>query len=58
MGESETLIKPVTTPYRILNRRGFEQRLEQAVISAKTSNHCTCYLDLDQFKIVNDIWQG
>jgi len=32
------------------------QRLEQAVISAKTSNHqhALCYLDIDQFKIVND----
>jgi PAS domain S-box-containing protein len=40
----------------LVNRRGFEQRLEQAVISAKTSNHqhALCYLDIDQFKIVND----
>jgi len=56
--EWETLIlaKLVTTLTGLVNRRGFEQRLEQAVISAKTSNHqhALCYLDIDQFKIVND----
>jgi diguanylate cyclase (GGDEF)-like protein/PAS domain S-box-containing protein len=40
----------------LVNRREFENCLEQAVISAKTSNqqHALCYLDLDQFKLVND----
>ena len=40
----------------LVNRREFENRLEQAVSSAKTSKgqHALCYLDLDQFKIVND----
>ncbi|HEY9847431.1 MAG TPA: EAL domain-containing protein, partial [Candidatus Caenarcaniphilales bacterium] len=40
----------------LVNRREFEQRLEQAVLSARAQNqqHALCYLDLDQFKIVND----
>lgn len=40
----------------LVNRREFEQRLEQAVVSAKTSDHqhALLDLDLDQFKIVND----
>ncbi|MCW5314324.1 EAL domain-containing protein [Nostoc sp. KVJ3] len=40
----------------LVNRHEFEQSLEQAVISARTQNlqHALCYLDLDQFKIVND----
>jgi diguanylate cyclase (GGDEF)-like protein/PAS domain S-box-containing protein len=40
----------------LVNRREFENCLEQAVISAKTSSqqHALCYLDLDQFKLVND----
>jgi len=40
----------------LVNRREFEKRLNNAVKSAKESNtqHCLCYLDLDQFKIVND----
>lgn len=40
----------------LINRREFERRLEQAVISTKNSNeqHALCYLDLDRFKIVND----
>lgn len=40
----------------LVNRREFEQRLEQAVVNAKTSDHqhALLYLDLDQFKIVND----
>ncbi len=38
------------------NRREFEIRLERALISAREQNeaHTLCYLDLDQFKIVND----
>ncbi|MGF2040507.1 MAG: EAL domain-containing protein [Nostoc sp. CmiVER01] len=40
----------------LVNRYEFEQCLEQAVSNAKTHNleHALCYLDLDQFKIVND----
>lgn len=41
----------------LVNRREFEKRLERALNSAKERNlsHVLCYLDLDQFKIVNDI---
>jgi diguanylate cyclase (GGDEF)-like protein len=40
----------------LVNRREFENCLEQSVVSAKTSDqqHALCYLDLDQFKVVND----
>ncbi len=40
----------------LFNRREFDQRLERALNSNKTygSQHALCYLDLDQFKIVND----
>lgn len=40
----------------LINRREFERRLEQLIISARTDNgeHLICYLDLDQFKLVND----
>jgi diguanylate cyclase (GGDEF)-like protein len=40
----------------LVNRREFEQRLEHALASAKAHGtaHALCYLDLDQFKIVND----
>jgi diguanylate cyclase (GGDEF)-like protein/PAS domain S-box-containing protein len=40
----------------LVNRREFEQRLVQALSNARTENEChvLCYLDLDQFKIVND----
>ncbi len=40
----------------LVNRRKFEQHLEQALNSAKVSNvqHSLCYLDLDKFKIIND----
>lgn len=40
----------------LVNRREFERRVELAVHNAKTANqqHVLCYLDLDQFKIVND----
>ncbi len=36
----------------LVNRRKFEQHLEQALNSAKvtTSRHSLCYLDLDRFK--------
>ncbi|WP_455375084.1 EAL domain-containing protein [Kaarinaea lacus] len=40
----------------LVNRCEFEKRLHNAIVSAQDSNahHCLCYLDLDQFKIVND----
>lgn len=40
----------------LVNRREFETRVEAALLSAQNSNHhhVLCYLDLDQFKIVND----
>ena len=40
----------------LVNRRQFEHRLEQAIHNAKTygEHHAICYLDLDQFKVVND----
>jgi len=40
----------------LINRFEFENRLNQALDSARNDNtqHVLCYLDLDQFKIVND----
>jgi diguanylate cyclase (GGDEF)-like protein len=40
----------------LVNRRGFERQLFQAMESQETENaeHIFCYLDLDQFKIIND----
>ena len=40
----------------LINRREFERRLEQALHNAKTdrAHHVIAYLDLDQFKVVND----
>ncbi|WP_013322603.1 EAL domain-containing protein [Gloeothece verrucosa] len=40
----------------LINRLGFEQQLEAAIKSAKNEHqhHVLCYLDLDQFKVVND----
>jgi diguanylate cyclase (GGDEF)-like protein len=40
----------------LVNRREFENRLERALKSAKAreASYALCYLDLDQFKIVND----
>ena len=40
----------------LINRYEFENRLNQALESARNDNarHVLCYLDLDQFKIVND----
>ena len=40
----------------LVNRREFEHRLEQAIVSAKERelDHALLYLDLDQFKIIND----
>ncbi|MGB5538608.1 MAG: EAL domain-containing protein [Gammaproteobacteria bacterium] len=40
----------------LLNRREFENRLEQAIENAhkEDNRHALCYLDLDNFKVVND----
>ena len=40
----------------LANRREFERRLERALAGAKEHavEHALCYLDLDQFKIIND----
>ncbi|HEY9866313.1 MAG TPA: diguanylate cyclase, partial [Candidatus Obscuribacterales bacterium] len=40
----------------LINRRRFEQYLIEAITSVQESNHhhVLCYLDLDQFKVVND----
>ena len=41
---------------KLINRRGFEEKLIEAIADAKDKKqqHMLCYLDLDQFKIVND----
>lgn len=40
----------------LYNRREFEHRLEQALASVQHDGqqHALCYMDLDQFKVVND----
>ncbi|MDS4039673.1 MAG: EAL domain-containing protein [Candidatus Competibacter sp.] len=40
----------------LINRAEFERRLERALASARQygARHALCYLDLDQFKVVND----
>jgi diguanylate cyclase (GGDEF)-like protein/PAS domain S-box-containing protein len=40
----------------LVNRREFEARVERALKSAKAreSSYALCYVDLDQFKIIND----
>lgn len=40
----------------LVNRREFDVRLERVLLDAKTEGnaHALCYLDLDQFKVVND----
>ncbi|MHB1332440.1 MAG: EAL domain-containing protein [Sulfuriferula sp.] len=40
----------------LLNRHAFETRLQQVLDNTKRENsyHTLCYMDLDQFKIVND----
>ena len=40
----------------LVNRREFENRLERALKSAKAreASYALCYLDLDQFKMIND----
>jgi diguanylate cyclase (GGDEF)-like protein/PAS domain S-box-containing protein len=40
----------------LVNRRQFERSIEQAIHDVHTSGrtHAMCYMDLDQFKVVND----
>lgn len=40
----------------LVNRRGFERRLRAALETSQMENaeHVLCYLDLDQFKVIND----
>lgn len=40
----------------LINRREFERRAERLITTAKQtkSEHALCYMDLDQFKVVND----
>ena len=40
----------------LMNRQEFEQRLKRAISSSKRdlTEHALCFLDLDQFKVVND----
>ena len=51
--EYQALHDPLTG---LTNRRGFEARLSALLLSARNQNreHALCYLDLDQFKLVND----
>lgn len=40
----------------LINRREFERRISQALDNARNrkENHALCYIDLDNFKIIND----
>lgn len=40
----------------LINRREFEERLEHMLLSAQQQSreHALCYMDLDQFKVIND----
>ncbi len=40
----------------LINRSEFEQRLQRALLSAlqQGREHALCYMDLDQFKVIND----
>ncbi|MDX1451958.1 MAG: EAL domain-containing protein [Oleiphilaceae bacterium] len=40
----------------LINRRAFEHYLEEALVKARSENfvHALCFIDLDQFKIIND----
>jgi diguanylate cyclase (GGDEF)-like protein/PAS domain S-box-containing protein len=40
----------------LINRREFENRLQRAIDSTQATGatHAVCYLDLDQFKVIND----
>ncbi len=39
----------------LLNRRGFESHLQRIIYRNNSSNHVLLFLDLDRFKIVNDV---
>jgi diguanylate cyclase (GGDEF)-like protein/PAS domain S-box-containing protein len=41
---------------KLLNRREFDKRLKRVLetVKGENSEHALCYLDLDQFKLVND----
>lgn len=41
----------------LLNRREFEKRINKAIKSVKDTDrfHAFCYLDLDRFKVINDV---
>jgi diguanylate cyclase (GGDEF)-like protein/PAS domain S-box-containing protein len=41
----------------LLNRGQFERHLQQAIVSTQTGEriHTLCFIDLDQFKVVNDV---
>lgn len=53
--ELEKMVK-IDSITGLVNRYEFEQRLKSVISSAQKdqSNHVLCYIDLDQFKIVND----
>ncbi|VAX14497.1 diguanylate cyclase/phosphodiesterase (GGDEF & EAL domains) with PAS/PAC sensor(s) [hydrothermal vent metagenome] len=38
----------------LINRREFEKRLHHVLSSPEKGQHVLCYLDLDQFKVIND----
>ncbi len=40
----------------LMNRREFERKVDEALCQARNTGatYCVCYMDLDQFKIVND----
>jgi diguanylate cyclase (GGDEF)-like protein/PAS domain S-box-containing protein len=40
----------------LINRRAFETYLGEALLKARNENvvHCLCFIDLDQFKVIND----
>ncbi len=38
----------------LVNRREFEKRLHHILSSSEKARHVLCYLDLDQFKVIND----
>ncbi|WP_299082219.1 EAL domain-containing protein [uncultured Paraglaciecola sp.] len=40
----------------LINRRAFEGYLADALLKARSENrmHCLCFIDLDQFKVIND----
>ena len=40
----------------LINRRSFDSYLSAALLKARTENlsHCLCFIDLDQFKVIND----